>query len=59
MKYKREHRSKPKSKNSKLERRKLKKFLKQGGISSLEAMVMLDPSLTSRGKHLKIYLLRC
>lgn len=51
MKYKRERRSKPKSKSSKLDRRKLKKFLKQQGISSLEAMVMLDSSLTSRGKH--------
>lgn len=51
MKYKRERRSKPKSKGSKLDRRKLKKFLKQQGISSLEAMVMLDSSLTSRGKH--------
>lgn len=51
MKYKRERRSKAKSKGSKLDRRKLKKFLKQQGISSLEAMVMLDSSLKSRGMH--------
>lgn len=51
MKYKRERRSKTKSKSSKLDRRKLKKFLKQQGISSLEAMVMLDSSLTSRGMN--------
>ncbi len=50
MKYKRERRSKPKSKCSKLDRRKLKKFLKHRGISSLDAMAILNSTLTSRGK---------
>lgn len=52
MKYKRERRSKPKSKSSKLDRRKLKKYLKQEGISLEDAVVMLDSRLASRGKPL-------
>lgn len=56
MKYKRERRSKPKSKSSKLDRRKLKKFLKKQGISSAKAMAMLDTSLTSRGREFVFYI---
>ncbi|KAJ6634258.1 Polynucleotide 5'-hydroxyl-kinase NOL9, partial [Pseudolycoriella hygida] len=51
--YKHERRSKTKSKSSKLDRRKLKKFLKERGISSLEAMVVLDSTLTPRANDRK------
>lgn len=51
MKYKRERRSKPKSK-SKLNRKKLEKYLRQEGISLKDAVNVLDSKLASRGKNI-------